>query len=175
VSVPFHVQQILPPPLFGFNLVPIISYKVHQNLHYSANCVINIVIMGINLFAEDGLSMTLWGPNSARGRAQSYDPEAPGSTRPNPNPEVFEVRRAEPVGKFVVCLVKYPDATTFEGNKVMILTGITQPGVIESQHLDPHFSEDGLVVARFRPDEEGWELALSVAGLLDQQNQNPQA
>lgn len=127
--------------------------------------------MGINLFPEDGLSMTLWGPNSPFGRARAYDPDAPGSTRPNPNPEVFLVKQATAIGRFVVCRVNYPDATTFEGDKVMILRDISQPGVIEARRLDPHFSEDGKVIARFRPDEEGWELALTVAGLLDQQQE----
>ncbi len=124
--------------------------------------------MGINIFSEDGLSMTLWGPNSPTGRAQEYDPEGIGSTSPNPNPEVFTVNQALEVGRFVVCKVYYPDATTFEGNKIIVLKDASNPEIVESQRLDPHFSEEGKIIARFRPDEEGWELALTFTEFMDQ-------
>jgi hypothetical protein len=124
--------------------------------------------MGLSPFNPDGISMTLWGPNSARGRAAAYAPNNPDSTAPNPNPNVFTVVNVVEIGKFVVCKVNYPDATNFEGDKIMVLQGTSLNAVVETQYLDPHFAEDGKVFARFRPDEEGWEAAIAFSSFMTQ-------
>lgn len=53
--------------------------------------------------------------------------------------------------------VKYPHCTTFDGVKILV----TRKFAIlpSSKELDPHFFEDGDIVARFIPDEEGETLA----------------
>ncbi len=83
----------------------------------------------------------------------------------NPNPYNFEVAEAMQIGSYVCAKVNYPDATTYEGNKVLLLGGITAEELAEINVLDPHFFHDGLVVARFRPDEEGWADAQALAEL----------
>lgn len=59
-----------------------------------------------------------------------------------------------------VLRVKYPDCTNFEGVKIMVYRGAYSPRV----DLDPHFTDDPHApIARFRPDEEGWRLAIALA------------
>jgi hypothetical protein len=83
----------------------------------------------------------------------------------NPNPRNFKILRQEVVGGVRVIMAAYPDATNYEGQKIMILSG-TAP--VDSTFLDPHFMEGGRVKARFEPTEEGWQLALRVAALQTQ-------
>lgn len=80
---------------------------------------------------------------------------------PNPVPENFNVERTQRAGSYVCALVHYPDATNFEGRKVIVFKDTTVVEVAGAQSLDPHFAEDGNIVARFRPDEEGWQDAVA--------------
>lgn len=82
---------------------------------------------------------------------------------PNPNPENFTIERVQRAGSYVCALVHYPDATNFEGRKVIVFNDTTEEDVTGTEVLDPHFAEDGNIIARFRPDEEGWQDALSYA------------
>lgn len=82
---------------------------------------------------------------------------------PNPVPENFTVERTQRAGSYVCALVHYPDAINFEGRKVIVFRDTTEEAVIDSGSLDPHFAEDGNIIARFRPDDEGWQDALSYA------------
>ncbi len=79
---------------------------------------------------------------------------------PNPDPENFRIERLEQAGRFLGALIMYPDATNFEGNKILVFDGVTADELQERAYLDPHFSEDGDVIARFKPDEAGWEDTL---------------
>ncbi len=89
------------------------------------------------------------------------NPKAP---IPNPDPnhwtllEFFEYKNA-----FVI-KVKYHDCTNFEGVKVMVYKGSCTDLPMLPKLLDPHFAEFGFSpIARFRPDEEGLELAKQLA------------
>lgn len=82
---------------------------------------------------------------------------------PNPVPENFTVERTQRAGSYVCALVHYPDATNFEGRKVIVFRDTTEEDVTGADLLDPHFAEDGNIIARFRPDDEGWNDALAYA------------
>ena len=53
--------------------------------------------------------------------------------------------------------IKYPEATNFEGVKILVIKGEYQTEALS----DPHFCENSpnYLIARFRPTEEGWALA----------------
>jgi glutathionylspermidine synthase len=46
---------------------------------------------------------------------------------------------------------------------------VSNKGILpeEMKILDPHFSEDINVIARFIPTDEGWELAIKCAKILE--------
>ena len=90
-----------------------------------------------------------------------YTPSAPA---PNPDPSRWQLLHAYAYPHGYVLIVRYLDATNFEGVKVMVYRG-KQKGV--TLRLDPHFSEaDDSPIARFRPDEEGIEMAKKLAASL---------
>lgn len=90
----------------------------------------------------------------------------PRNTTPNPNPYHFEIRKIQKVGNSMSVLwVHYPHCTTFDGNKVMILN-MPHHEVKNLVKLDPHFDEKGVLVARFRPTEGGWQAAIHTAEAL---------
>jgi hypothetical protein len=62
-----------------------------------------------------------------------------------------------------VLKVQYSGCTNFEGVKVMVFRGTYR----KRNYLDPHFDETGQSpIARFRPDAEGWQMALDLAKSL---------
>lgn len=102
---------------------------------------------------------------SAPFRAVPRKYRAAMDTTPNPNPYKFRVKRAEEVGSFVCAMVNYPHATTYEGDKTLMLRDTSAEELEALDVLDPHFDEDSAVVARFEPTEEGWESAILFAQL----------
>lgn len=85
---------------------------------------------------------------------------------PNPDPYNFQIKQALQVGKHVVALVVYPDATSYEGKKILVIPRITLKKLHKLDVLDPHFtSKKGAVapIARFKPTRKGWELAVRIA------------
>ncbi len=88
---------------------------------------------------------------------------------PNPNPHRFYIKKLEAIGFFTVCLINYPDCTTFGGNKIMVY--YCQPHHVERQKvIDPHFLEGGHLspIARFPAHDKGWEHAVKFAQMLGQ-------
>ena len=84
---------------------------------------------------------------------------------PNPRPDRWTLVKVHEWPKAFVLLVRYHDATNFEGLKVMVFRGVF-PGkeAIRARNLDPHFTpDDSSPVARFRPDREGIDLACRLA------------
>jgi hypothetical protein len=65
--------------------------------------------------------------------------------------------------KGYVILVRYWDCTNLEGRKILVAKGeYAHPAM-----LDPHFSESWPeLIARFRPDDDGWEAACRLAASL---------
>ena len=85
---------------------------------------------------------------------------------PNPDPYRFIIRRAEQHGPYVIAEVVYPDATTFEGRKILVYKDVEFSRILNADCLDPHFSRTGLSpVARFIPTTDGWKMAYSLAGV----------
>jgi hypothetical protein len=83
-----------------------------------------------------------------------------------PNPYRFTIKREVSFGSYVLAEVNYPDATNFEGNKILLVYGRTT--LTDLKELDPHFLEDGAVqlVARFHPSANGWAAGIALmAGL----------
>lgn len=83
-----------------------------------------------------------------------------------PHPEVFKILDAKQGSKFLYLEVLYPHCTNFEGRKVLLMKDTTIADVCLTKVLDPHFYPENKIIARFRPDEEGKNLAMYIAGVL---------
>lgn len=81
----------------------------------------------------------------------------------NPNPLLYEIEEGGRIGNLVILKVKYIGCTNFEGNKILILQDISDDEIRSLVELDPHFSVDSKLIARFRPDDMGWENAVTFA------------
>lgn len=99
-------------------------------------------------------------PRQERAEPKAAIQRAPS---PNPNPVNFSIRQVEQVGEYLIARVNYPDATTFEGNKILVFKGINAAWLTSQRAVDPHFHECWPLVARFQPTELGWELAVRLA------------
>ena len=85
---------------------------------------------------------------------------------PNPSPERWELLRILEFKYAHVMKVRYLDCTNYEGVKVMVFAGAYHARKI----LDPHFDEtDTSPIARFRPDDEGWRLAVDFARAVNKE------
>jgi len=91
-----------------------------------------------------------------------------GPNPPNPDPARWELLDRYVLPKAYVLVVRYLDARNFEGVKVLVYRG-EYPGdeVIQASPLDPHFSESGGPLARFRPTKAGALYAAHLARQLD--------
>jgi hypothetical protein len=80
----------------------------------------------------------------------------------NPNPYRFEILEQRLEYNFVILKVKYPDAKNYEGEKILVFHDIPYTFFVNITYLDPHFF-DGKTspVARFKPDEEGMQMAVT--------------
>ena len=85
------------------------------------------------------------------------------ASAPNPNPGRWELLDKVVFKDSYALKVRYLDVTNFEGVKVMVFRGRYE----QRSYLDPHF-EDKITapIARFRPDDEGWEFAIEMARSL---------
>ena len=101
--------------------------------------------MGMSLFKSCGTGYTV------------------GAPAPNPDPKRWNLLDHWPFKNGYVLRVHYFDATNFEGIKVMVYRG----GYSGRKSLDPHFQPGpASPIARFRPDEEGIEMAKKLAASL---------
>lgn len=104
-----------------------------------------------------------WGHNIS-----STDMTPPPSL--HPDPARFKIRDFFRGQHAVALKVHYPDAGHYEGNKVIVIKGFWDTAdILKLDKLDPHFSENGLVIARFAPTEQGWLDAKNFAA-----NEKPQ-
>lgn len=75
-----------------------------------------------------------------------------------PHPEQFTITKIVPSEnkKYYLIEVHYIGCENYEGKKILIVNkapyGLKQ--------LDPHFTKNGFVVARFVPDDTGWALGI---------------
>ena len=83
--------------------------------------------------------------------------------RGNPVPNNYKVVKVQPVGNYLVADLCYPDAINFEGRKILVFKDMTRDEFFMLNIIDPHFGESNSIVARFKPDREGWSNALKFA------------
>lgn len=96
------------------------------------------------------------------------DTESRRAPLTNPNPRNFEILRHDQVAGWTVVEVCYPDATNYEGRKVMVFHSVFSD-IAALKSLDPHFCDDGHLApfARFEPTERGWRAAQAlIRGLI---------
>lgn len=79
----------------------------------------------------------------------------------NPDPERFNVERTHTVGSYVCAMIDYVNCTNFEGKKIIVFENSVAEDVWTAKNIDPHFMEEGNIIARFRPDDEGWSDAIN--------------
>lgn len=82
----------------------------------------------------------------------------------NPDPSKYTILEyAQYVDCFVVKVV-YDNIKEdrYERVKIMVLKA-SPIDLLKDRKLDPHFAKDGIVIARFKPDDEGWQDAIAYA------------
>ncbi len=85
----------------------------------------------------------------------------------NPDPDNFKILDYFVDGDFLLIKINYPNATNFEGNKIMLYKGVKLLDLINSRSIDPHFYENqNSPIARFVPTDAGWEMAIKVINSL---------
>jgi len=80
----------------------------------------------------------------------------------NPDPANFNVISTEQRGKWLICVVEYPDCQNYEGRKVLVFHDVDIQELFQQERLDPHFCDTAnhiSPVARFEPTERGLQLA----------------
>ncbi len=86
---------------------------------------------------------------------------------PDPDPRKFELLRIKRIGALTVVMAHYPGCTSFDGDKVSVYL-VTPKFLRRTKYLDPHFTSDfESPIARFKGDEDGWQLALRFAYLVE--------
>lgn len=80
-----------------------------------------------------------------------------------PDPSRWALIHREQYAHGYVLMVKYFGCDTFEGRKIMVYRGQYKLRTV----LDPHFADsDDSPIARFKPDEEGWDAAVALVQSL---------
>lgn len=80
----------------------------------------------------------------------------------NPKPDNYEIVDYFEGYNHLAMFVKYPDATNYEGNKVLVYEGVSLLNILHQRTIDPHFLDDETYfspIARFVPTPEGWVMA----------------
>ena len=74
----------------------------------------------------------------------------------DPNPQIFTIASKEIVNNNTLLLVHYPNCTTFNGLKLLLIQGLEY----DEKFLDPHLlGNNHPVIARFEPNGQGWRIA----------------
>lgn len=87
----------------------------------------------------------------------------------NPDPKNFKITKIREFDKSLVLQVNYPDATNYEGDKILVFRGIGLSRIAMQKELDPHFTDGKFSpFARFEPTIKGWHWACSLAKALSE-------
>ena len=73
----------------------------------------------------------------------------------NPDPKKFRIIKTFTYLNCTAIMVIYSDCINFEGVKILVIEDY-----VESSYLDPHFSLENKLLARFRPVDKGWDNAV---------------
>lgn len=86
---------------------------------------------------------------------------------PNPDPENFTILNEIRIGKYLMVEAHYPDATNFEGKKIMIYK--TETSMKNIKKLDPHFSKtEPSPLIRLTPTTKGWMMGCLLMKILNE-------
>ena len=85
----------------------------------------------------------------------------------DPKPDNFKIVSLRQIGKCVLGIINYPNATNFEGDKVLVWGNTTVYDVRQLKVIDPHFLKDTKIIARFRPTSEGYRLAKAFCNMIE--------
>lgn len=85
----------------------------------------------------------------------------------NPNPANWNIIDKFFWKDYLVLKVNYPNCTNYNGDKIIVFKGIDIAGFYTSGRIDPHFSENSGIVARFAPGEDGMERAIAYVKSLN--------
>ena len=79
----------------------------------------------------------------------------------NPDPEKWSLVRHHESNGYLAMWVAYENIPSdrFEKHKVMVVKA-NIADFLKNKSLDPHFAKDGIIMARFRPTDEGWDDAV---------------
>jgi len=94
----------------------------------------------------------------------TYAPQAP-----NPDPRNFNINEVCMIRGHTILRVNYPDATSYEGNKILFFRDTDYMHIKQQKTLDPHFSSNKNFYspfARFEPTDAGWDAARALAYIL---------
>lgn len=80
----------------------------------------------------------------------------------NPDPKVFTILKTEQIGDVFVTKIQYPNCSNYEGTKIIV----SDFNPKRRKTLDPHFTENSGIIARFVPTNEGWKMAITFASTL---------
>ena len=84
----------------------------------------------------------------------------------NPNPLCFTVKSFRQIGDILIARVYYPGCVNYEGNKILVWKGLRGSELLDLKEIDPHFTENSKLIARFAPTEEGLSMAINFAKSL---------
>lgn len=97
--------------------------------------------------------------------SSSFDSE--NKSNNNPNPTKFRVLREKRINNFIILKLNYPDCSNYEGNKILLFKDCSLLDIVnQKEGIDPHFSDNKELIspiARFKPDDEGWSMAVFFA------------
>jgi len=78
----------------------------------------------------------------------------------NPNPKNFNILEVREIDSYLIAKINFPDCTNYEGNKIIVFQNMSSKHLYTLKDVDPHFTENNSIIARFRPDELGMKMAV---------------
>ena len=77
----------------------------------------------------------------------------------NPDLSNFKIERMTPIDNMLIALINYPNCTNFEGRKILVFENMTPAELMVAGEIDPHFTVNSKLIARFKPGFMGWQIA----------------
>ena len=72
----------------------------------------------------------------------------------------FTIARTQVIGEFCIAEVRYPNCLNYEGRKILVFEDCNREEILSLKTIDPHFTNDTNLIARFKPDTHGWSNAV---------------
>lgn len=79
--------------------------------------------------------------------------------RSNPNPAVFKITCHYTARGNTAIYINYPNCKNYEGDKIIVFRNMSFREIQKLREIDPHFTENGKIFARFAPTDDGWTHA----------------